>query len=726
MLSFFLVFDVSSHAQEARQKPAEKPSAQVSAPAQPQLPAQLELLETKIRFEANGDSRKEVHARVKINNELGARQFARLDFDFNRSFESVDIPLVRITHASGGTADILPSAIADNPNPAVVNAPAYQDVRVKSVRILGLAPGDSLEYRIITTVTKHPLAPDFWLNHSFDRTGVVSEEHFLVDLPASVLARSALIVVNNQKEKEELESRLNPNPGCGLCGGTRRAIPVIPAGETLPKAEYGKVQLFAKRSIFGASIERSGQGNHARVAYTWHRKAASQESDRGKDLAAMEDIPDIEIGRTWQWPALSFKLYKALSLPDQLPADVIGLARQLTAGADTPVSKTERIYDFVSQKIRTVDLPLGAVAFKPRALQEILSSAYATPEDKVFLFQGLAKAASLEAWALLVGPPKKIPALVVSPAPFNHIVVWVPVCDCWSDPSLEVAPFRMLPASYLGSAALDVGIDNGPIVDRPASSMIVQIPRELPFPSSQKVNVNASLDADGKLSAKVKYVMRGENELPLRLAFHRTPKEKWKEVAQLLALSDGFRGQITNVTASDPYATKEPFTVEYQIAQPKFVDWSRKPIRIPALLPQVSMPDLPAKPAPGAAASPIELGTPLDVETSVTLHLPPGTTAQTPVGTSVERDYASFSSKYGAFDAEFSSVHVVTITAYRHVSFLLREIPGSRAADYNAFLHAVQSDQAQLFTLDRPVAPPAKASSLTSPSSAGPRKTNFP
>src|SRR6266853_2657175 len=147
--------------------------------------AQIELLETKHRFEINGDSRKEVHTRVRINNELGVKQFGRLNFDFNRSFQAIEIPIVRITHPSGGVADILPSAITDNPNPAVVDAPAYQDVRVKSVRILGLQPGDLLEYRVITTTTHHPLAPDFWLDHSFDRTGVVSQEIFELDVPAS-------------------------------------------------------------------------------------------------------------------------------------------------------------------------------------------------------------------------------------------------------------------------------------------------------------------------------------------------------------------------------------------------------------------------------------------------------------------------------------------------------------------------------------------------------------
>src|SRR5262249_10507353 len=135
------------------------------------------------RFETNGDSRKEVHALVKINSELGVRQFARLNFDYNRGFQSVEIPLVHITHANGGTSDILPRAIIDPPNPPVEKFPAYHDVRVKSVRILGLQPGDSLEYRVVTTTSKAPLAPDFWLDHSFNRTGVVSREVFQIDLP---------------------------------------------------------------------------------------------------------------------------------------------------------------------------------------------------------------------------------------------------------------------------------------------------------------------------------------------------------------------------------------------------------------------------------------------------------------------------------------------------------------------------------------------------------------
>src|SRR5258708_8123264 len=227
--------------------------------------------------------------------------------------------------------------------------------------------------------------------------------------------------------------------------------------------------------------------------------------------------------------------------------------------------------------------------------------------------------------------------------------------------------------------------------------------KNLPFAASQKVEVDAAPAADGNRTAKVHCSMRGDNELLLRVAFHQSPKEKWKDLAQFLSMSDGFRGQVTNVTASDPYATREPFTLNYEISQPKFVDWSKKPVHIPAVLPLVGLPDPPAKTTRGAAASPIDLGTPLDVEARFTMHLPSGTIAAAPTGTSVQPDYASFSSTY--------STQAATIFASRHLHFLLREVPAARAADYNAFIRAVQNDATHEFTLERAKTSPPKPNS---------------
>lgn len=600
----------------------------------PVNPAQIELLETKYRFEANGDSRKEVHLRVKINNELGVQQFARLKFDYNRSFQSVDIPFVRITHPSGGTADILPSAITDNPNPAVADYPAYQDVREKSVRVLGLGPDDLLEYRVVTDTAHPPLASDFWLDHTFDRTGVVSEEIFELDLPSI----------------PNLRVEINPaTPASSLPNSTAKS---------------------------------------ARLVYKWSKKQANH---AGMEAESAPAKADVAISTFSSWDQLAERL-SAMLIPTE--AEVRALREKavaLTEPSANTDQKASELYDFVSKRIQTVDLPLGATGFRVRKPLEILSSGYGTGEEKFSLFAALANNFFGPARAGLVATAEGISAKSLpSPAPFDHLLTMsgYPSATFWMDLNPEVAPFRAVPSQLRNKPVFIVG----PSVQDRWQTVIAPFP----FPATQKVEVRAEIDGRGELSARVSYVMRGDNELLLRVAFHETPKEEWKGVAQLLALSDGFRGQVTRVTASNPYDTKDPFSVEYEVTQPKFVDWTKKPVRIPAILPVLGLPD---PPAAGSDAK-IDLGTPLDVDLHATLKLPAGTTVRVPTGTSVSRDYAEFSSSY-ARQGE-------TVSASRRVRFLLRELPAARAVDYNAFLHSVLNDQAQEFLLER-AAPPKPA-----------------
>ena len=646
-------------AQETQQKPAAealtKSTGKADKPEKPAHPAQIELLETKVRFETNGDSRKEVHALVKINSELGVRQFAQLNFDFNRSFETVEMPMVHITHANGGTSDILPSAVTDHPNPAVVNAPAYQDVRVKSVRILGLQPGDTLEYRVVRTVSHHPLAPDFWLEHSFDRSGVVTQETFELDFPSA----------------HEPQLHINPK------------TPVT-------------------------STQGTGED---RQTYRWHRVFA--EETPAKESSVSE--PDIILTSFKSWEELGERL-KVLLEPGKSPAEIADKASELARAAPSSSTNSlelqaEAFYAFVSQKIRTIDLPLGSTGFRSRSPSEILSSGYATAEDKYALFAALTNSCGLAQAGLIPNLNGDTQASLPRPSVFDHLLTTIrwPSINFWLDLNLEVVPFRVIPSEFRGRTAFVVG----PLV----SETWRRVEDSLPFQAKQTVVLDASISADGKLTAKIQYSMRGDNELVLRVAFHHSPKERWKELAQLLSITDGFRGQVTGVNASDPYATKEPFTVEYELDQPKFVDWSKKPVRIPALLPQLGLPDPPAKPASGSATVAIELGTPLEVETKMTLHLPDGTTASAPAGISVERDYATYSSQY--------AVNGSTLTATRRIKFVLREVPAARAADYNAFLRAVQSDESQDFTLEKHDNTAPKTTS-TAPSSTAPPKPVAP
>jgi hypothetical protein len=637
--------------------PSEKPPEK-AAPAKPaktekpQLPFQIQLLDTKIRFGANGDSRKEVHTIVKIINILGAQQFGRISFDHNRSFQSVEIPLVRVSHANGGTSEVLPSAVTDAPSAAANPFAAYRDVRVKAVRILGLQEGDTVEYRVITTTTNAPLAPDFWLEHTFDRSGQVLEEHYELDLPAS----------------RKIDLRVNP-----------------------------KAEATAK--------EKTGSGAGEREVYRWVRKYEPPKDGEANEEAAQADTNNSDVGlSTVTWNELSARLAeqmmpgaKAIGAasteeetrkelmrrPEVAPA-VKEKALELTREVKGDGERLSAIYGFVATKITTVDTPLGARGFRSRTADEVLNSGYGDGEEKYVLLAAMAAALGLRADAVLTGFCDQ--AALATPAGFNHLVVRGATKDgeYWLDPAVEVAPFGMISPTPAKCGLLlrrDLGRAGS------AESGWVNLPTEPPFPSTQRVTVDAVLSESGQLSARVKYLVRGENELLLRVAFHQTPKEKWKDVAGLLSLSDGFRGTVTKVDASDPLATKEPFAVEYELSQLNFVDWKKTPVRIPALLPQIGLPDPPM----AGATTPIRLGTPLDVQTSMTLHVPEGTQIQTPVATAVTREYASFTSKYAGSQNE--------VVATRHISFVKREIPADRAADYNAFLHAVQSDAAQRIVL---------------------------
>jgi hypothetical protein len=542
------------------------------------------------------------------------------------------------------------------------------------VRILGLAPGDLLEYRVVTTTSRHPLAPDFWLDHTFDRSGVVSHENFELDVP-----------LFRFEEPPQSFPSTDSDP-----------LGIAPPGP--PKFDPYKRPLFGEIRISPATKEASketvGQGSAAHLLYKWNLNPI----DLPKSLAEGEPRePDVMLTTFRSWGLLARRINTTL-YPYSRSSDWPDLTEQLRKfRANRPATKSfvQSIYAFISDKIKTVDLPLGSNGYRTRPPREILSSGYGTTEDKAALFLALLPVnlppCDLLLFTSIDSPASEIPR----PSIFSQLIVSVQETSrTYLDLSLEVAPIGVLRSDLRGKPTLILAAPGfGWMNDGDNPEPWRKLPTSLPFPSFQRVNVGASITSEGTLNAKVHYTMRGDNELLLRVAFHQSPKEKWKEVAQLLALSDGFRGKITNVTASDPYATKEPFSVEYEISQPKFVDWGKKPVRIPALLPQLGLPDSAAKPGSGAGTSAIDLGTPLDVDTRLTLHLPAGTSARTPAGTSVERDYATFASKYVANGA--------TVTATRHLNFLLREVQGDRAADYNAFVQAVQGDEAQEFTLER-------------------------
>ena len=386
-----------------------------------------------------------------------------------------------------------------------------------------------------------------------------------------------------------------------------------------------------------------------------------------------------------------------MRVPTSPNATIAAKASELTASSTTPSERLSAIYDFVSKKVHTVDLLSTQPAFEHAGGRDS-QLGLRNPWKNASCYPALATAVHIPSTPAFATTVPFSPRDLALPSAFSNVLVVsrLQKSSVWLDPAIEIAPVGVISATLRGKPALLLA----PSTD---IQLFENVPLTLPYASSQKVSVDSVSAANGTLTARVKYLLRGDNELLLRLAFHKAPQEKWKDVAQLLAISDGFRGEIINVIASDPYVTTEPFQVEYEISQTQFLDWSKKPLRIPVLLPLPGLPDLPSSDNMAAGKKQIDLGTPLDIDLDATIHLPDGTIAQAPIGTSVRRDYATFFSKYSVFNAEYPSQNT-TLTATRKPDSCRPKSPPHALPTSTPFLHAVQSDQGQLFVLQ----PPAK------------------
>ncbi len=636
----------------AAQQTAPQPAG--PAPAKPapskrdysQEPFVIEQYHVRARFENDGTVQREMQVRIRVQSEAGVRQLGQLVFGYNSANERLEIDSVEVRKADGAILSALPDAVQDLTAPLAREAPVYTDLRQKHVTVPGLRPGEMLAYHLSVRIHTPPAPGHFWLEHDFLKDAIVLDEQLEVNLP------------RNRTVK------LKTQPG---------ADPVV--------IEEGDRKIFRWKS---SHLER-------------------EEEDKGdakpkKKAPKKPEAPAVQLTTFQSWEEVG-RWYAGLAYERATPTEAIRVkAQELVRGRATDLEKTEALYDFVAKNFRYVSLPFGLGRYQPHAAAEVLANQYGDCKDKHALLEELAKAVGLRAYPVLIHSSRKIDPEIPSPAQFDHVFTAIPLGGewIWLDTTTEVAPFRLLPSSLRKKQALL--IPTGAAAPGPAGMAegvprLVETPADPPFPATQRVDVDAQVSELGKLTAAVRYTLRGDTELLLRLAFRRTPQNQWKQLGQLLAISDGFRGEVSEVKGSDPAATREPFQVEYRIAQPGYLDWSSKKSQLALPLPAVGLPGVPeAEEENEADAEPVELGTPLDITTQVVLELPANYAAHAPVAMAVMRDYAEYRSSY--------KVEGNRITAERILRFKLRELPASRSRDYLAFARAVRADEGQSLALE--------------------------
>ncbi|HXN19505.1 MAG TPA: DUF3857 domain-containing protein [Candidatus Binatus sp.] len=617
-----------------------------------QEPFVIEQYHTTARFENDGRSQSDLAVRIRVQSDSGVQQLGELVFGYNSRNEQMEVRSVRVHKLDGTVVHAAADSIKEMTASVARDAPMYTDYKEKHITVPSLHAGDTLEYEIVTRIQSSLAPGEFWFAYNFIEDSIVLDERLEIDVPQGrrITVRSGEFSLTNGRE----DYRLRAKPGSKNDAGLDKTP-------------------FSEADENGRSFYRWQRANlvHSRQDEDPKKKAARAETKRA----------DIELTTFESWEKVA-QWYAKLEdgRADPTP-EIRAKTLELIQGRQHELDKIEALYEYVSKNIRYVSLSFGLGRYQPHSAAEVFVNQYGDCKDKHTLLAAMLAAANIQSDAVLIPFSRKLDTSVPSPSQFDHVITAVPRQDglLWMDSTAEVAPFRLLSPALRNKSALLVA-SNG-------DGKIVQTPIDPPFLSTQRVEIDAEVSDLGKLSAKLRYFLRGDNELALRAAFRRTPQTQWQELGRTIATLDGIHGNVTAVKPSDPSDTKNPFELDLEFSQPNFLDWSSKKSKVAVPLLMIGMPEAPKDPS-----DPIYLGTPLDVTMTLTLKLPDSFTARAPVAVSIARDYATFQSSY--------HLESHTLVAERTLRFKMRELPASRAGDYLAFTRAVESDESQVLVAE--------------------------
>jgi tetratricopeptide (TPR) repeat protein/transglutaminase-like putative cysteine protease len=622
------------------------------------------------RFESDGTGRKETVARIRVQSEAGVQQWGQIQVPYSSANERVEMAYVRVIKADGSVVKAGDDAVQDLSAPVEREAPVYTDLRQKHITVPGLRPGEVLEYDMVTVIHTPLAAGQFWGDYDFDKNNITLDEELDVDVPAD--------------RPLKLKNKAGMDPKISEANGRR---------------------IYHWTS---SHLEREDDAKDKDKDKDKDKKKKKKKSD--------EERPDVQLTTFVSWEQIG-RWYAGLEKDRRAPSpEVRAKADELTKGLDSDLDKVQALYDFVAKNFRYVSLSLGVGRYQPHAAGDVLHNQYGDCKDKHTLLASLLEAEGLHASSVLINSSRKLDPDVPSPSQFDHVITLLPMPheEVWMDTTSEVAPFRLLAFNLRNKLALVIPANGTPQLEL--------TPPDTPMPDSEISEVDGKITEIGKLEAHVHYTFRGDEELMLRSIFRRVPESQWQRVVENV---NAGAGDVTHVKISDPAATREPFTMAYDVARPNFLDWSRKKSDITLPLCQFNLPDVDVSDDDGDAdAESLKLGPKAEYVYKIKLELPAKYTAHSPLPLSVKRDYAEYEATY--------KLEGATFTAARTLTLRQSELPAPRAADYQAFRRAVGSDLGQFLSVENTVAgaptPPAdmKADDLVESGRAAIAGNNLP
>lgn len=606
-----LLLGPSANAQATAPPPMQSSASAGASTSYAKEPYVFELIESDVRFEADGTGQRDLTIRVRIQSESAVRQFGLLVYPFASSFESLDVVYVRVRRPDGTVLETPPSDVQELDSAVSREAPMYTDEREKHIAVKSLAVGDVLEGQLRWTVHEPMARGHFWYDDSYFKAGICLKEIIQFDVPANVSVKLR---------------HVGPDPAVREEGGRRV---YVFTSSNLKTAEESKIP----------DWEKNAQG------------------------AA---LPDIELSSFSSWADVG-AWYSALQQPKTVVTpEIRAKAEELTNGKSSDDERLRAIYSFVSTRFRYIGVDLGLGRYTPHAAADVLVNRYGDCKDKHTLFAALLQAVGIAAYPALISSKFKIDPSFPSPSAFDHVITAIPRGDgfLFLDTTPEVAPFGLLMQTIRDRQAL--------VMPTSAPAYLVTTPADPPIPDYERARVDASLDAQGTLDAKMHIEDRGDGELVLRIAYRAVPQNRWQDLTQNIVASMGFAGTVSDVSVTPPEDFSRPFSMDFSYHRTDYPDWKDHRVTLPS--PPVALPALNEEQK--ASKDPLPLGPLQDVVYETTIKFPKDFVPIKPDNVDQKSDFAEFSAQY---DVEKNSVHSTV-----HLKTLLHEVPGAERHKFDS------------------------------------------
>ncbi len=583
-------------------------------------------------FESSGAATKERTGRLRIQSDAGVQQFGLLNFPYASGTESFEIVYVRVRKPDGSVQETPQDNVQDMPAQITREAPFYSDLHEKHLAVKGLSAGDVLEYRTVERTTK-PLAPgQFWTSYQFTRDQIVLDEQLEIRVP-------------RQRQVNFKSTEVEPTT-----------------------SEAGEYRIYTWRS---KNLRHKDEKNNTRetIEQLW-------QLGRGRLPG-----PDVLMSSFATWDEVG-RWYGGLQEERVKPTpEIKAKAIELTRNAPDDDAKVKALYAFVSTHFRYIGVAFGIGRYQPHSAAAVLENQYGDCKDKHTLLAALLAAAGIPAYPALISTTHEVEAAVPSPGQFDHVITVVPRKHgaVWLDSTTEVGPYQYLFSGLRGKHALAIWSDQPPA--------LISTPNTLPYPSLQTFNITAKLSDAGTLEGQADFSARGDIEYLLRTGFRTVPASRWKELLQRISFGFGFGGEVSDVIASSPENTDEPFHMAWKYTRKQYGDWENHRILAPE--PMINLPT--PSDEEQLPLGPSWLGAPTEIRFTSEVELPLGYQPALPAAVHLKWDFAQFDATYGYKAGK--------LVSERHLKIMMPEVPASERQQLKELAKTLQEDYGRFIPL---------------------------